>query len=124
MEGHRGILTCGHVAEMYGALHEIGLVRFAGDTRHQRRIVRLGDTQTIIAQSSDSFEEKKEVIDLAFTMLPPDIASSIEAQGVFLNIDKNRTKMESWASTKEKFIDATLGLVEEFSRRLSGKDQN
>jgi hypothetical protein len=68
-------------------------------------------------QSNDSFEGRKEVIDLAFTMLPPDIASSIEAQGVFLNIDKNRTKMESWASTKEKFIDATLGLVEEFSQR-------
>jgi hypothetical protein len=116
MEGHRGILTCGHVAEIYGALHEIGLVRFAGDTQHQRRIIRLGDTQTIIVQSSDSFEEKKEVIDLAFAMLPPDIASSIEAQGVFLNIDKNRTKMESWASTKEKFIDVTLGLVEEFSQ--------
>lgn len=101
---------------MYGALPEIGLVRFAGDTQSQRRIIRLGDTQTIIAQSSDSFEENKEVIDLAFTMLPPDIASSIEAQGVFLNIEKNRTKMESWASTKEKHIDGVLALVEEFSK--------
>jgi hypothetical protein len=116
LEGRRGILTCGHVAEMYGALPEIGLVRFAGDTQHQRRFVRLGDTQTVIVQSGDSFEEKKEVVDLAFTMLPPDIASSIEAQGVFLNVDKNRTKMEKWASTKEKSIDAALGLIEEFSR--------
>lgn len=116
IEGRRDILTCGHVAERYGALPEIGLVRFAGDTLHQRRIARLGDTQTVIVQSSNSFEEKKEVIDLAFTMLPSDIASSIEAQGVFLNIEKNRTKVEGWASTKEKFIDATVGLVEEFSQ--------
>jgi hypothetical protein len=116
IEGRRGILTCGHVAEKYGNLPEIGLIRFAGDTQHQRRIIHLGDSQTIILQSSDSFEEKKEVIDLAFTMLPPDIASSIEAQAVFLNIEKNRTKMEAWASTKEKFVDAALGLVEEFSQ--------
>jgi hypothetical protein len=115
IEGRRGILTCGHVAEKYGALAHIGLIRFAGDTQHQRRLIELGDTQTIIVQSSDDFDEKKEVIDLAFTVLPSDIASSIAAQGVFLNIEKNRTKMEAWASTKEKHIDAVLGLVEEFS---------
>jgi len=115
IEGRRGVLTCGHVAEKYGALSQIGLIRFAGDTQNQRRIIDLGDTQTIIVQSSDNFDEKKEVIDLAFTVLPPDIASSIAAQAVFLNIEKNRTKMEAWASTKEKHIDAVLGLVEEFS---------
>jgi len=98
IEGRRGILTCGHVAEKYGALSQIGLVRFAGDTQNQRRIIELDDTQTIIVQSSDNFDEKKEVIDLAFTVLPPDIASSLAAQGVFLNIEKNRTKMEEWAS--------------------------
>jgi hypothetical protein len=114
IEGRRGILTCGHVAEAYEKLPEIGLIRFtAGDP--QRRILNLGDTQTIIVQSSDTFSEKKEVLDLAFTVLPPDIASSIAAQAVFLNIEKNRTKMEAWASTKEKHIDAVLGLVEEFS---------
>ena len=39
---------------------------------HLERVV--GDTQTIIVQSSNSFDEKKEVLDLAFTPLPPDIA--------------------------------------------------
>jgi hypothetical protein len=28
IEGRRGILTCGHVAEAYGKLPEIGLIRF------------------------------------------------------------------------------------------------
>ena len=40
---------------------------------------QLSDTQTIILESSDSFEESKEVLDIAFTQLPPDAASPIEA---------------------------------------------
>src|SRR5262249_49655748 len=82
IEGRRGILTCGHVAELYEKLPEIGLIRFvAGNS--QRRMIQLGDTQTIIIQSSDSFDEKKEVLDLAFTALPPETASSVEANAVF-----------------------------------------
>jgi hypothetical protein len=80
-------------------------------------MIQLGDTQTIILQSSDSFEEKKEVLDLAFTMLSPETASSVEAAAVFLNIEKNRTKMEAYASSKSNFRDAMLGLVEEFSQK-------
>ncbi len=114
IEGSRGILTCGHVAELYEELPEIGLVRFVQGNA-QRRMIQLGDTQTIIMQSSDSFGEKKEVLDLAFTMLPPETASSVEANGVFLNIEKNRAKMEAYASTKGHFRDAMLGLVDEFS---------
>lgn len=94
IEGRRGILTCGHVAETYANLTEIGLVRFVAGSGQQRRMLQLGDTQTAIVQSSDSFSEKKEVLDLAFTILPPDAAFSIEAHGVFLNIEKNRAKME------------------------------
>jgi hypothetical protein len=88
IEGRRGILTCGHVADAYANLAEIGLVRFFAGMGQQRRILQLGDTQTAIIQSNDSFSEKKEVLDLAFTILPPDAASSIEAHhGVFLNIN-------------------------------------
>ncbi|TWA88994.1 hypothetical protein [Bradyrhizobium stylosanthis] len=116
IEGRRGILTCGHVAERYERLPEIGLVRFAGTaTKRQQRILSLGDTKTMIVQSSNSFEDGKEVLDLAFTALPPEIASSLEAQGLFLSLETNRAKMEEWASTREKSIDAVLGLVEEFS---------
>ena len=115
IEGRRGILTAGHVAAAYEKLPEIGLLRYvAGD--QQRRILKLGDTQTITLQSS-AFDESKEVFDLAFTQLPPDTASSIAAQSVFLNIEKNREKMESWASTRTKHIDAMLGLVAEFSQQ-------
>jgi hypothetical protein len=105
------------VAEKYGTLTEIGVIRFVGDAQNQRRTIQLGETQTIIVQSADSFDEKKEEIDLAFTVLPPDIASSIEAQNLFLNLEKNRTKMEEWASTKEKHVDAMLGLVDELSEK-------
>jgi hypothetical protein len=114
IEGRRGILTCGHVAALYEKLPEIGLIRFVYG-KPQRRMLQLGETQTIIVQSSDSFEEKKEVLDLAFTMLPPQTASSVEASAVFLNMEKNRTKMEAYASTKRNFRDAMLGLVDEFS---------
>ncbi len=32
--------------------------------------------------AAESFEENKEVLDLAFTLLPPEAAFSIEAHGV------------------------------------------
>jgi hypothetical protein len=115
IEGRRGILTCGHVAEQYEKLSEIGIIKFVAGG-HQRRILKLGETQTVIVQSSDTFEEKKEVLDLAFTVLSPDLASSMEAHSVFLNIDKNRTKMEAMASSRGNNVDAMLGLVEEFSQ--------
>jgi hypothetical protein len=117
IEGRRGILTCGHVAEAYANLAEIGLVRFVAGSANQRRVLKLGDTQTAIIQSSDSFSENKEVLDLAFTILQADATSSIEAHGgVFLNIEKNRTKMEALAPSEGKHIDAMLGLVAEFSQ--------
>ncbi len=121
--GRRGILTCGHVAGAYEKLHEIGLIRFVTG-RAQRRLLKLGDTQTIILQSSDTFTESKDVLDLAFTHLPPDAASSIEAQAVFLNIEKNRAKMESGAPAEGKHVDAMLGLVAEFSEQsfVEGKE--
>src|SRR6185312_16060511 len=81
----------------------------------QRLLLKLDDTQTVILQSSDTFEERKEVFDIAFTHLTPDAASSIEAHGVFLNIERNRTKMESTAPSIGKHVDAMLGLVAEFS---------
>jgi hypothetical protein len=123
IEGRRGILTCGHVAETYEKLPEIGLVRFVA-TGQQRRMIKLHDTQTIILKSSDTFTEKKEVLDLAFTAFPPSTASSIEAQSVFLNIEKNRTRMEVLASSEGKHVDAMLGLVAEFSQKpfVEGKE--
>jgi hypothetical protein len=124
VEGRRGILTCGHVAAAYERLPEIGLVRFLAGSP-QRRLLKLGDTQTIVMQSSDTFEKSKEVLDLAFTQLPADSASPIEAQGgVFLNIEKNRAKMESAAPAEGKHVDAILGLVAEFSKQpfVEGKE--
>ncbi|UPJ48685.1 hypothetical protein IVB30_37625 [Bradyrhizobium sp. 200] len=116
VEGRRGILTCGHVAETYERLTEIGLIRFTAEG-NQRRLIKLEDTTTMIIQSSDSFAEGKEVLDLAFTVLLPNIASSIEAHGgVFLNIEKNRQKMEAMAPSEGKHVDAMLGLVAEFSQ--------
>ncbi len=127
IEGRRGILTCGHVAAAYEKLAEIGLIRFRAGTPQspQRKMLQLGDTQTLILQSSDTFEESKEVLDLAFTQLPPHAATSVEAWGgVFLNIEKNRTKMESAAPAEGKHVDAILGLVAEFSEQpfIEGKE--
>jgi hypothetical protein len=127
IEGRRGILTCGHVAAAYEELPEIGLIRFLAGTPQspQRRLIKLDDTQTMILQSSDTFEESKEVLDLAFTQLAAGAASHIEAQGgVFLNIEKNRAKLESTAPVEWKHVDAIVGLVAEFSERpfIEGKE--
>jgi hypothetical protein len=123
IEGRRGILTAGHVAAAYEKLPEVGLIRFVAGGQ-QRRMLKLGDTQTIILQSSDTFTESKAVFDLAFTQLPSDAASLIEAQGVFLNIEKNRTKMEARAPAEGKHLDAMLGLIAEFSQQpfIEGKE--
>jgi hypothetical protein len=99
IDGRLGILTCGHVAEKYEKRPQIGRVRFvAGDRPQspQRWLLNLGDTQTIILQSSGTFEESKEVLDLAFTQLPPGVTSPIDALGgVFLNIENNRARQEN-----------------------------
>jgi hypothetical protein len=123
IEGRRGILTCGHVAETYEKRPAIGLIRFVAGGE-QRRMLKLDDTQTIIIQSSDTFEEKKEVMDLAFTLLTPEAASALEAQSLFLNIEKNRVKMEALAPSEGKHVDAMLGLIAEFSEQpfVKGKE--
>lgn len=114
IEGRRGILTCGHVAERYQKRAEIGLVRFSAGSQ-QRRVLKLGYAQTIILESSNTWSEKD--LDLAFTALPPDAVSSIESQSAFLNMEKNRTKVEGSAPAEGRHVDAILGLVEEFSQK-------
>jgi hypothetical protein len=83
LDGRREILTVGHVAEVYDELPEIGLIHFIAGGQQQRMIVRHGDARTMILQSSHTFTESKEILDLAFTELSPDAASTIEARGIF-----------------------------------------
>lgn len=45
IEGRRGILTAGHVADVYRELPEVGLVRFVAGNQ-QRRILPLGEPTT------------------------------------------------------------------------------
>ncbi|HEX4043793.1 MAG TPA: hypothetical protein VHY10_19010 [Xanthobacteraceae bacterium] len=112
IEGRRGILTCGHVAEQYDKLSEIGLVRFIAGTQ-QRRIVNIADAQHIVVQSNDKWTETD--LDLAFTYLNPEVADSIAAQSVFLNIEKNRERIEGRKRTNGHGVDVMFGLVDEYS---------
>jgi hypothetical protein len=112
IEGRRGILTCGHVAEQYDKLSEIGLARFIAGTR-QRRIVNIADAHTIIMQSSDQWTETD--LDLAFTYLNPEVADSIAAQSIFLSIEKNRERIEGGEPPIGHCIDVMFGLVDEYS---------
>jgi hypothetical protein len=114
IEGRRGILTCGHVTEQYDKLREIGLVRFIAGTQ-QRRIVNIADAHHIIVQSSDRWTQKD--LDLAFTYLNPEVADSIAAQSVFLNIEKNRGKIEGGELTIGHCVDVMFGLVDEYSAK-------
>jgi hypothetical protein len=112
IDGRCGILTCGHVAAVYDKLPGIGVIRFAAGDQ-QRQILDLGETQTIIMESGATWSETG--LDLAFTQLTPDIASSIGAKSLFLNIERNRTKMEAGPPAHTGHFDAMLGLVAEFS---------
>jgi hypothetical protein len=113
IEGRRGILTCGHVAEKFEKKHEVGLISFSAGKQHK---FALRFDLNLIMASSHSFEESEEVLDLAFTLFPPELAISIEAaKGVFLNIANNELKMGAFASSRGKFVDAILGMVGEFS---------
>ena len=116
IEGRRGILTCGHVAEQYDKLPEIGLVRFIAGSQ-QRRIINIADAHHIIVESSNVWSEKD--LDLAFTYLNPEVANSIAAQSIFLNIDKNRKKIEAGEPAKCHSIDVMFGLVDEYSEQPS-----
>ena len=112
IEGRRGILTCGHVAEKYDKLNEIGLARLIAGTK-QNRIVDIADAHHIIVHSSDKWTEVD--LDLAFTYLNPKIADSIAAQSVFLNIEKNRERIEGEQPTNGYCVDVMFGLVDEYS---------
>lgn len=112
IEGRRGILTCGHVAELYDKRSEIGLARLIAGTQ-QRRIVDITDARHIIVHSSDDWTEGD--LDLAFTYLAPDVADAIAAQSLFLNIEKNRGRIEGGEPTNGYGVDVMFGLVAEYS---------
>ncbi len=111
IEGRRGILTAGHVAEKYEKRSDVGLVRFIAGTQ-QRRVVKFEGARHLILESSDEWTESG--LDLAFTYLAPDVANSIGAQSLFLNIEKNRIKIEA-GEPKGPCIDVMFGLVAEYS---------
>jgi len=112
IEGRRGILTCGHVAKQYDKLCEIGLARLIAGTQ-QRRIVNIADAHHIIVHSSDKWTEGD--LDLAFTYLNPEVADSIAAQSVFLNVEKNRGRIEGRQPTNGYCVDVMFGLVAQYS---------
>jgi hypothetical protein len=111
IDGRRGILTCGHVAEQYDKRDEIGLVRFISRTQ-QRRIVDITDAFHTIVHTGEWTERG---FDLAFTDLNPEVAASIATQSVFLNIEKNRTRIEGGEPTDSHAVDVMFGLVDEYS---------
>jgi hypothetical protein len=121
VEGRRGILTCGHVAEQYNELCQIGLVRLIAGARQISR-ADIADAQTIIVQSHDTGSEKQGSdkwteggFDLAFTYLNHDVADSIAAQSVFLNVEKNRERIERGQPANSHAVDVVFGLVDEYS---------
>jgi len=114
IEGRRGLLTCGHVAQQYDKLPFIGLARFSAGTT-QRRLVPISDAQRLILCSNDDWTDTD--LDLAFTYFAPDIAGSVGAQSSFLNIENNRERIENGQSADAKGVDIIFGLVEEYSER-------
>jgi hypothetical protein len=119
IEGRRGILTCGHVVEGYDEHHEIGMARLISRTQ-QRRIVDISGAKHVIVQSEpvQSGDDWTETgFDIAFTLLTPEVADSIAAQSVFLNIEKNRERIEGDQTPIGPYVDVAFGLVAEYSGR-------
>jgi hypothetical protein len=112
IEGRRGILTCGHVAEQYDKLDEIGLTQFVAG-KQQNRPVDISDAHHRIVHSSVEWTEGD--LDLAFTFLNPDVADAVESQSVFLNIEMNRDRIEGGEPTRGHSVDVMFGLVDEYS---------
>lgn len=112
IEGRRGILTCGHVAEQYENLLEIGLTSLIAGTQ-QRQVLDIADAHTVIVQSNDRWTEKD--LDLAFTFLNPRVADSVAVRSVFINIEKNRRRIEGGPPTNSHAVDVMFGLVAEYS---------
>ncbi len=112
INGRMGILTCGHVAERYANLPEIGWLQFSSGSQRGRN-VSLADSQTIIGHSGNSWTSHGG--DIAFTHLNPEVVSSLEARCVFLNLEKNRAKIEAPEKPEGEYLDVVLGLVEEQS---------
>jgi hypothetical protein len=109
--GRRGILTAGHVAEVFKPDSDIGWVRFTSGSRH-RALLNLADAQTLIFESSS--EWTKTDADLAFIFLGPETASSVEARGVFINMERNEKKIEH-DPAGQRCVDVIFGLVKEYS---------
>lgn len=113
IEGRRGVLTCGHVAEKFEKVNDLQLGFFTSDG--QSKFPLTADFNQIL-ESGRSFDESEKVLDLAFTLLTPRLAATLDAKsGVFLNAETNRKKMEHLASTRSKFFDVIFGLIAEFS---------
>lgn len=89
VDGRRGILTAGHVAEKFNQRKDIGWVRFIGGPTN-RHFLDFSDAQNFIFESSDDWTE--DGADLGFSLLGPETAASIEARGVFLNMEKKRNE--------------------------------
>jgi len=111
IDKRRGILTAGHVAELFKPESDIGWVRFTSGSRH-RTLLNLTDAQTLIFESSSKWT--KTDADLAFIFLGPETASSVEARGVFINMELNQEKIEG-ASPEGRCVDVIFGLVKEYS---------
>ncbi len=109
VEGRRGILTCGHVAECYANRSEIGLITVAGRSP-QRDVVQLRETETITL-GNGPWSEK--AADLAVTWLPPETSSSIAAKSSFLDLMQNAQKHARGEPQFTKRADAILGLLDE-----------
>jgi hypothetical protein len=112
IEGRRGTLTCGHVAEQYDKLREIGLARIIA-LQQQKQIVDIADAHHIIVHSSDKWTEGD--LDLAFTYPNPEVADSIATQSVFLNIEKHRGRIEGGQPANGYCVDVMFGLVAQYS---------
>ena len=114
IEGRRGLLTCGHVADKYGDLTDIGLAQFIAGTT-QRRTVPISDAQKLILGTNEKKIWTDTDFDLAFTYFWPEVAGSVGAKSSFLNIERNRERIEGGQSTEDKVVDIMFGLVEEYS---------
>jgi hypothetical protein len=77
--------------------------------------LNISDAHHIVVQSGDEWTERG--IDLGFTFLNPEIADSVATQSTFLNIEKNRQRIEGDQPPSGHYLDVVFGLIAEYSEK-------
>jgi hypothetical protein len=110
----RGVLTAAHVVDGLQKLPSVGIVRFTGPNRQSANL-SMGHVRCVVIGDEPWSQNGP---DLAFMILPHDLASALQAHGcVFLDLGRRQTELIHQQEEK-KGIYLLAGMVGEKTTRV------